>query len=231
MKKKRYFLGGGIDPLSMVSMAQQAATGIVDAFAPANEYGNQSPLAMAMKGNAQLGPIGAAMGYFQGKKLQKEDGWRRNYEGIERRRNLMNRSGAILSADPALVNGNRGAEYYASGGFLKNAYHKQMKASGGNLVPLSKNSAEVVGPSHSEGGVDLPEFNAELEGGESMQGDYVFSKRLGFAAQHKKLARAIGKIEQKPATPDRINALKSMKDQIQMLQQQQESIRQQNNLV
>jgi hypothetical protein len=230
MKKKKYFAGGGLDPVSLAAMAQQAGIGIIDSLDGGNEYGHQGVLASTMKGGFQLGGVGAAMGYFKAKQQQREDGWRRNYEGIMERKNQMDRSGAIISSNPALVTGNRGAEFYASGGFLKQAYHNQMKAKGGSLSPMSRSSAEVVGPSHEQGGVDLPAFGSEVEGGETLQGDYVFSKRLGFADQHRKLARSIGKIEKKPATPERINSLKALYQSVQALQEQQEAIRQQNNL-
>lgn len=227
---KRYAIGGGIDPISAVGMAQQFATGTIDALAPTNEFGHQGVLASALRGNAQLGTIGGIMGYINARKQQREDGYNRTRMDYDNRNQQYARSGAIISADPALVTGNRSEGFYADGGFLKNSYYNTMKTQGGSLTPLSKTSAEVNGPSHEQGGVDIPKYQSEVEGGETMQGDYVFSKRLGFADLHKKLARSIGKIEQKPATPERITSLKKLYAGIETLKQQQEAIRSQYNM-
>jgi hypothetical protein len=222
LKRRYYDAGGFLDPTAIAAMANQARTGIIDTLLPENEYGNQGPLASALKGGL--------FGYLKAKKQQGEDNWRRNYEQMIQRQNQFKRSDAIISGDPALVTGRQGAELYGSGGFLKKGYYGAVQATGGSLNPLSKNSAEVQGPSHSQGGVSLPQFGSELEGGETVQDNYVFSQRLGFAGQHRKLARAIGKVEQKPATRERINSLKRMYASVDSLKAQQEAIREQLNL-
>lgn len=227
---KQYLAGGPVDPLSAVAMAQQLGTSLVDTLAPTNEFGHQGAIASALKGNMQLGTIGGVLGYINGRKQQQEDKLNRFRGAYDARNQQYARSGAIISADPALVTGYQGAELYADGGFLKKSYYDTIRAEGGTLKALSKTSAEVRGPSHAAGGVDLPAYSSELEGGETLQGDYVFSKRLGFAQQHKKLASAIGKIERKPATAERINSLKRLYQGIEDLKQQQEAIRQQYNL-
>jgi hypothetical protein len=227
-KKYRKYLTGG--EMALIQAGQQFQSGMIDNFAPTNEYGNQGAIASALKGNAQLGTIGAVMGYFKGKKQMEQDKYRRLHDSMQQQQQEFNRSAAIISADPALVTGRPGEELYGSGGFLKNKYYDSVKATGGNLKPMSFNSAEVQGPSHEQGGVDIPQFKSELEGGETMQDNYVFSERLGFAQVHKRLAKAIGKIEDKPATPDRINSLRRMNQQVETLKQQQEQIRQQYNL-
>jgi len=108
------------------------------------------------------------------------------------------------------------------------------KANGGSLRKTSSNSTEVHGPSHANGGVKVPQANAELEGGETIlhesDQDYVFSKELGFAELHKKLAKSRGKIENKPATFERLNSLRAISEKEQMLKQAQENIRSQYNL-
>lgn len=223
----KYFTGG---EMALIQAGQQFQSGMVDAIAPTNEFGNQGAIASAIKGNAQLGTVGAVMGYIKGKKQEKTDQLRRFHNGLAQQQQQINRSNAIISADPALVTGRPGEEFYAMGGSLKNRYYDNVQTTGGNLKPLSKNSAEVQGPSHEQGGVDLPQYQSELEGKETLDGDYVFSNRLGFAQRHKKLATAIGKIEQKPATPDRLNALKRLNTQVDSLKQAQEQIRQQYNL-
>jgi len=101
----------------------------------------------------------------------------------------------------------------------------RMFMSGGKAKPLSSDNAIMVGKSHAEGGIDIPEMNAEVEGGETTKGDYVFSKRLGFAGLHKPIAMAKGKIEAKPLTPDRVNALKLLSGKEDVLRQQQELLK------
>lgn len=242
-KYRRYAQGGGLDTSSLMSaagganpyaaaiaMGQQFVTSGIDALAPTNEFGHQGAIAQAMKGNAQFGTIGAAMGYIKGRKQMKEDGLRRFHNELDERQTQMNRSAAAISVDPALITGRPGEELYAMGGSLKAKYYDVVKATGGNLQPMSIDSAEVQGPSHEQGGVEMPQFQSELEGGESIQNNYVFSDRLGFAKIHKKLARAIGKIEDKPATPERINSLRRMNQQVEDLKAQQEQVRQQFNL-
>lgn len=108
------------------------------------------------------------------------------------------------------------------------------RANGGSLRKTSSNSTEVHGPSHANGGVEVPQANAELEGGETIlheaDQDYVFSEELGFAELHKKIAKSRGKIEKKPATFERLNSLRAISEKEQMLKQAQENIRSQYNL-
>ncbi|MBI2283312.1 MAG: hypothetical protein HYU71_06365 [Bacteroidetes bacterium] len=92
--------------------------------------------------------------------------------------------------------------------FNKDAYAQHKN---GSATPLSSTAIQFNGPSHENGGIQIPGKNAEVEGGETSTGDYVFSERLGFAQLHKPIARAIGKLEQKPASPERINSLKLLK--------------------
>lgn len=116
---------------------------------------------------------------------------------------------------------------HAHGGSLVSSY---LKANGGNLKQLSKSTVEVQGPSHEEGGVQLPQVGAEVEGNETISNGYVFSDRLGFAQEHKKLATAQGKIEAKPATRERLNTLKLLQDKEAKLAATQEYLRKTLNL-
>lgn len=104
------------------------------------------------------------------------------------------------------------------------------KANGGSLVPMSSDSVEVEGPSHEEGGVQIPEAAAEVEGGETIDKGYVFSKQLGFADLHKPIAKAIGKIESKPMSFERINSIKLLNHQEDNLKLSQEFVRKQFGL-
>lgn len=237
---KKYFAGGDLG--SIIGLLGNTA----NSLDPGNEYGKQSTATNLMKGaatGAQLGTaiapglgtaIGASAGliggFFMDKKQKKQQEQMQFNQSLMKQQQELNRSAAVIGNNPALVTGQPGTEFYKSGGFLKNRYYDKIYASGGQIKSMSSSSAEVQGPSHENGGVDLPQYQSELEGGESIQNDYVFSDRLGFAPIHKRLAKTIGKIEQKPATPDRLNALKSLNQRVQELQQLQEMVRQQNNL-
>lgn len=239
---KRYADGGNIPGgIQLLSLLGQTA----DSVDPGNLYGRQSTATNIVKGvssgasiGSMFGPVGTGIGAGAGaiygainaRKQKELENQAIFHESLLRQQQELNRSSAVIGNNPALVTGQPGEEFYATGGFLKNRYYDTVKASGGKLQSLSSNSAEVIGPSHEQGGVDLPAYNSELEGGETLQDDYVFSERLGFAQLHKKLARAIGKIENKPTTPDRVNALKSLNKQVQSLKQLQEQVRQQYNL-
>lgn len=108
----------------------------------------------------------------------------------------------------------------ANGGPLAKSY---MRAQGGSLKQLSYENVEVEGPSHENGGVQLPEQNAEVEGNETIHNDFVFSDRLGFADAHRTIAKAIGKIEKKGVmTPERVNAMERLETRQENLKQTQE---------
>jgi hypothetical protein len=132
-------------------------------------------------------------------------------------------SAARLAGDPNALTGYKNVSYYANGGSLVTGYLQ--KSSGGYAKPLSSTATEINGPSHAQGGVKFPDIQAEMEGGETTDGAYVFSKQLGFAALHKPIAKAIGKIEHKVLTPERINSLKLLREKENQLKASQEFVR------
>lgn len=182
---------------------------------------------------AAFGPWGAAIGGVVGgaagaitgsiNKGKEERTINRNLQTI--RQTNLERGAAAVAADPSLAYGNAGVNYYANGGRLNNPMNAQPQV-GGQLKPLSSEATEVEGPSHEQGGVELPGMDAELEGGETTSGNKVFSEQLGFAQLHKPIAKAIGKIETKPFTHERVNALRRLKDKEEELFQQQEFLKQ-----
>jgi len=171
---------------------------------------------------------GGAYGVFKGKKQDKEA--KKAWEG----NNAMFRQKEQLAMQGQAYNqwstqqGNPQTQMYKYGGSLP------MKAYGGSLRKTSSNSTEVHGPSHANGGVEVSQANAELEGGETIlheaNQDYVFSEELGFAELHKKIAKSRGKIEKKPATFERLSSLRAISEKEQMLKEAQENIRSQYNL-
>lgn len=98
-----------------------------------------------------------------------------------------------------------------------------MGATGGDLKTLSAGNSKVEGRSHADGGVKFPAAGVELEGDETMNGDFVFSKKLGFAQQHEKIARNMAKVEKKPDTVVNRNTMNALQRQTEALKLQQES--------
>lgn len=115
------------------------------------------------------------------------------------------------------------AKWFATNGY-KQGTGVLKRATGGSLKPISSDGVDVQGASHAQGGVQLPQ--AEVEGGETIKDDYVFSKQLGFAQLHRPIMRAKGKIEAKPATKERMNSIKLLNEKEGMLEKAQEFFKQ-----
>jgi hypothetical protein len=243
--RKLYAEGGFMEKNNaMFGAVSGVGAGILSGFAPTNRTPSigfsaaQGGLSGAAMGS-QFGPVGTMVGAGAGliyggvagavNRRNERIGDARNFRETELTEKA--RQNAEIAGDPSLVRGNRGAQYYAAGGTLQdlNAVNG-IKSFGGKLRPLSGDTAEVEGNTHAEGGVQLPQYNAELEDGETMSGPRIFSHDLGFAQLHRPLAKAIGKIEKKAATPERINALDRLKDKELALYEQQEQLKQYLNI-
>jgi hypothetical protein len=226
------------------------AGNIADAINPPNAYGRQSMATNVLKNagtfasmGSAFGPVGMAVGaglgvvkgVVDGVNQRKAENKAKTYDAFSSQQNAMARYSAQVAADPSSVQGKVGAQYFADGGSMTPstgslyAEFIKKKTTGGSLQRLSSDSVEVKGPSHENGGVGLP-GNNEVEGGETIKDNYVFSDRLGFADLHKPIARAIGKLEQKPASTPVINSLRRLRQREDALQVLQEHVRQQNNL-
>lgn len=97
------------------------------------------------------------------------------------------------------------------------------------LKPLNRQAVEVDGPSHEQGGVQIP--GAEVEGGETISKGFVFSDALGFSKLHKPIAKAMGELEKKPSSPIRSRTMKVLKARENNLALQQETFKQQLGIV
>ena len=251
MKKVKYYKvyadGGRIlttENAKLFGSVAGVGAGILDGFTPTDHApslgltGAKGALSGAAAG-AQFGPWGAAAGagiglvsgLLSGAKAKRDENNAYGLSLQERRNADMARASAAFSADPSLVQGRRGVDYYALGGNIQHLNQMNgIKQFGGKLTPLSGNNTIVEGPSHADGGVKMPQINAELEGGETTAGSQIFSKELGYADLHKPIARAIGKIEKKAVTPERVNALQRLKDREQALYASQEQTKQLLNI-
>lgn len=233
---KRYDLGTSQmmtgDPMSsaLLGISRSIGSGI-DALSPADAYGARSSVAAGasalFKNPGVLGVPMAAASFLTQQARNKQAVNQRLWQ--QQRVDNANRdqSRAVLANDPEMATGVNGAGYFDKGGFLsKNYLARTQEAEGGSLTPMNSDAVQVNGPSHEEGGVQLPEAGAEVEGGETMAGNFVFSERLGFAQEHKRIAKAMGAIEGKGSmTPERVNSMKRLKDKEQKLALSQEYLK------
>lgn len=204
---------------SAMMAVSQLSSGIVDAFDKKDENGLGSKGAAIAKGGLQFGLVGATIA---GVNYKKDLADSRNLT-LQRKMQEKQMAEADLTArmgaDPTLLKGNLASSYYATGGRMSN------NISSPNARSLSSTAVEFTGPSHEKGGIKLDNLGAEVEGKESANAGYVFSDRLGFAALHKKLATAIGKIEEKALNPHRINSIKILKAEENNLKLSQEYVK------
>lgn len=219
------------------------ASSFAQAIDPPNQYGRQGGVTNVLKNvgtfasiGSAAGPIGTAVGAGIGlikglvdtSKQKREEKRLKHVEDGNRYLDSLNRYSARAGSDSTLAQGVQGNEYFANGGSLLAKYIKR-RADGGSLSTLSSDTVEVKGPSHAQGGVKLGTGD-EVEGGETIKGDYVLSKKLGFADAHRPIAKAIGILEKKAPTSSTMNSLQRLRDQEQALMLFQEQYRQQHNL-
>ena len=134
---------------------------------------------------------------------------------------------AKLGANPELYQGERNAQYFETGGQLTSKFLANQYTIGGKITSKSSDGTMISGNSHNNGGVKLPQIGIEVEGNETTKGDYVFSDKLGFAAIHKPIMVAKGKIEAKPYTQERANSIKLLNEREDRLKITQEYLKQQ----
>lgn len=244
-KYLKYDEGGGIDQETvsalMGTIAAQA-NGALDAFDQGNEFGRQSTGITTAKGalsgastGMMFGPIGAGVGaivggissLIGGNKAKKAEERLKRDRDIRQKQTEANYMAAQLGANPELYQGRRDAQYFETGGQLTSKFLANQYAIGGTVAPKSSDGTIINGNSHNNGGVKLPQMGIEVEGDETTKGDYVFSDKLGFAAIHKPIMVAKGKIESKPYTQERANSIKLLNEREDRLKATQEYLKQQ----
>jgi hypothetical protein len=168
------------------------------------------------------------------------------------RQAALSQGAAYITANPNARYGNLSASFYAMGGTMKGTLpqgprlKKPMRpvqpsvrampsiaqvpgrqisrmATGGTIEPLSSEDVKVNGKSHANGGVKFPGKGVELEGGETVNNDFVFSKKLGFAEKHEAIAKRLGRAEKKPDTIFNRNTIEALNRQTEGLKVQQEA--------
>jgi hypothetical protein len=247
-KFKKYLNGGSTYNPSTVGAMGSAANLLGESIRgtdPTNTNGAANFLSGAGQGaqlGAALGPIGAAGGAIIGAGYSMYRGYK---EAEEAQKIKDARQEKLIDASNKYHTGmsdmNRnllqdksnqlveGAQYaYKNGGKLKSPLANKMMQGGGAL-PLSSDTVEMQGNTHEEGGIKIPELNAELEDNETVKDGYVFSDNLGFADKHKSLAKDKGSLEKKleiqPYNSSIKNSIKRIESKEQDLMKKQESLR------
>jgi hypothetical protein len=185
-------------------------------------------------GNKIVPGVGGAVGAFaggiygiaKGSKMDKQAKLDRGYQDkmFKRSRDLEMEGRQRLQGEQQYGSN---TQMYANGGNLSSKFLAGLNPA---ISQTSSSTTEINGKSHEDGGVPIRNMNAEVEKGETTSGDYVFSKRLGFAKIHKPIAKAKGMIEEKPMTASRINSLKLLAEKEQKLSMAQEYIKNTLNL-
>lgn len=245
---KRYEGGGGLSGIldknkglaAGAGIVAAGASGILNSALPPDSRG--IPNDTATFGNevlkyssmgAALGPWGALGGAAIGATtgllgVQKNKDMRAKLDAEEEMGRKDANTARVNSLDKTAFTGIKDYEAYSSGGTLKQNY--MGKSYGGNLKKLSADSAVVEGNSHANNGVKFPKAGVELEGGETIAGDYVFSKKLGFADLHKPIAKAIGKAEKQGDSVASQNTVTLLKQKEQQLIASQEQLKKEMGL-
>lgn len=224
---------------TLVSGTANTVSGTISALDVGNQFGNKSSgttvASSALTGlsmGASLGPIGMGVGaglgglygLIKANKDRKQEqsllNDSRNQQATLALNNTRNRS----ISNPELFNGSLNNSYYETGGILNN--HLLGKAKGGQLHQLTENDSIIKGNTHEEGGVKFPEQGVELENNETLNGDFVFSKELGFADKHLKIIKDKQKLESllkdRPNDRTLINSLELTDRKVDKLKQEQE---------
>lgn len=229
-----------------IEVGASAVSAGVDAFDSKDEYGFNSTTGNVIKSAASYGSAGAkiggafggigaaigggiglltgiGMGFF---KSNKEKEARRIGKVIKAQNNVNidnMRAGYDTGRNRDLFVGTTSGYKYGGGLPAYTTY-------GGSLKGASSDGVHVQGNSHSAGGVKIPSYGSEVEGGETIKGDYVFSKALGFAQLHKPIMKAKGLIEDKALSRDRINSIRLLNEKENKLKFLQEGFKRAYNI-
>lgn len=91
-------------------------------------------------------------------------------------------------------------------------------ADGGSIEAIGQDAVKFKGPSHEQGGIDIPEANAEVEGEETMDNiegsDYVFSKELKVPGTDKSFAQVHEQLVKADASEEEIAALADVQEKV-----------------
>ncbi len=228
MRKKlkvRYEVGGDIPYAQLGTIASS----LYDNLDPVDKYGARSDFSAgassALKGAGTGAAIGTAIlpgiGTAVGAGLGTVIGAAKGVKDNNNAQDFEEEQKKLQELEYNKMGLSRLSTYDKTGSNTNQIYAKY----GGSLKQLSNNSVEVEGASHENGGVNLGQ-GVEVEGGETLNKDFVFSEELGFAQRHKPIARAIGKLEKKVPNNITTNTIKFLKEKEENLKSEQEALKQ-----
>ena len=178
-------------------------------------------------GRSALDVIGAGALAERGR--AKDEYKKLSDEAIEQKRiiarNKYDRDKAIMMNEKA-----GGTMVMEAGGRLKNN-----KLQGGELIPIGEGEFEAKGRTHNQGGIKLNN-NTEIEDGEIIDGNKVYSEKLGIADKAKPLIarKAILEKKMKSVPAGMQNTYKkeisNIENQLRQLYGQQEQYKKDNNI-
>jgi len=172
--------------------------------------------ALTAVGTAVGGPVGGAIGGGVGTLL-------------ERQLNKPKKQQELVQ--PIYARGNMGYKY---GGKMKK---KLPKYPMGGQMPMGQDASKYIGPSHEQGGIPVGEDGnvdpnnpiAEVEGGETRQGDYIFSDELIVPGTEMTFAEAHEMLIAEGAGEQEIQQLEQMQEQVRMEQGVEDPMMQQED--
>ena len=238
---------GALDPGDQDGVQSEVGAGLSGALSGAAAGAALGPIGMA--GGAIIGGISSLFGNNK----RREEAERKRMARNEKLNAQKSQDVAIAIAEDPSVLGNSNATMYRKGGTIKGKPAKKFALQGtllgyykgtrsplpsiainpnrmledGGIIPTDNEGRAVIeGPSHEEGGIKIPELGVELEGGETLDGDFVFSEELGFADRHKKIMKAMEGTK-KDDTPLSKNTYKKLVEQEEKLKSHQELLKRQ----
>lgn len=175
--------------------------------------GNAIGAAVGAQAGLMVGAGIAAKQYYDTKGVKvfgKQYGAKNKYDenldpNVIAKREQQKQMAALANTATAMDNARLGSmtQYDTNTGFNLKTTTGQMAKYGGKIEylkggvakSLGRGAKEYIGKSHEEGGIDLP-GNIEVEGGETEQNNYIFSKHLklhtgiSYAQAHKNLLKS-----------------------------------------
>ena len=221
---------GAINALSMLSNVtdrpnDQGRTSVFGSTLKTASTGAQLGMQVGGPLGAGIGAgLGAIGGFIMGKGAKYKEQQAETRLQNTQFQAAKDKGAAFAGANPEEIFGNKNAGYFRRGGKLS-AYGQVPLPDRGNIKTLGT-GATITGPSHEQGGVNIG--NNEVEGEETMaqgpDGTYVMSKLGGIANTHKQILRSVSKIQRKPMSPERVNALNRLKNRENLLINFQQSL-------
>jgi hypothetical protein len=243
------------DAYGVRSNGAALGSGALKGAATGAAIGSTIPVIGTIAGGAVGAVVGGVSGILGNKSANAKKTAAINQSTAAQLASMEQGAEARIAGDPSLKYGNRDASYYRFGGTMKGtgptpprnmpampavqgkprlmpnistapARQISRMAQGGSIEPMSSQDVKVEGPSHAAGGVPIPSMGVELEGGETVNNGFVFSKKLGFAKPAEAIAKQLGKAEARPENSINKATVAALQRKTELLKVHQESAKQ-----